>query len=90
MARILKRRRTMKRVDLSLPEFGFVVATRAALGAGVALLATGRTCRQSRRRLGVALLAFGALTTLPAVYLLFGRQRTPAGSPVSPSERVTA
>ena len=28
----------MKRVDLSFPEFGLIVATRAALGAGVGLL----------------------------------------------------
>ena len=34
----------MKRVDLSFPEFGFVVATRAALGAGIGLLLTGRSC----------------------------------------------
>lgn len=63
----------MKRVDLSFPEFGFVVATRAALGAGIGLLLTGRACRRSRQRLGTALLAFGAVTTIPAAFLLFGR-----------------
>ncbi len=63
----------MKRVDLSFPEFGFVVATRAALGAGVGLLATGRVCRRNRKKLGAALLAFGALTTIPAAFLIFGR-----------------
>ena len=63
----------MKRVDLSLPEFGFVVATRAALGAGIGLLASERLCRRDRKRVGTALLAVGALTTIPAVYLLFGR-----------------
>ena len=67
----------MKRVDLSFPEFGFVVATRAALGAGIGLLVTGRVCRQSRRRLGAALLAVGALTTIPAAFLLFGREAGP-------------
>ncbi len=64
----------MKRVDLALPEFGFIVATRAALGAGVGLLATARLCRRSRKRLGAVLLAFGAVTTIPAAYLLFGRR----------------
>jgi len=68
----------MKRIDLSLPEFGFVVATRAALGAGVGLLATGRMCRRSRQRLGLGLLTLGALTTIPAAFLLFGR-RSPSG-----------
>jgi hypothetical protein len=64
----------MKRVDLSLPEFGFIVATRAALGAGVGLLATRRLCRRSRQRAGLALLIAGALTTAPAAFLLFGRK----------------
>ena len=73
------RRLTMKRVDLSLPEFGFVVATRAALGAGIGLLATGRVCRRSRQRLGAALFALGALTTIPAAFLLFGRHAGPEG-----------
>ena len=68
----------MKRVDLSLPEFGFVVATRAAIGAGIGLLLTGRLCRRSRQRLGVALLAVGALTTIPAALLIFGRDAGPA------------
>ena len=64
----------MKRVDLSLPEFGFVVATRAALGAGVGLLVTRHLCRRTRQRLGLGLLSFGALTTIPAAFLLFGRK----------------
>jgi hypothetical protein len=63
-----------KRVDLSLPEFAFVVATRAALGAGVGLLASARLCKRCRKRLGASLLTFGALTTLPALYLLSGRE----------------
>ena len=65
----------MKRVDLSIPEFMFIVATRAALAAGVALLAGKRLSRGSRRRVGQTLLGIGALTTIPAGYLLFGRGR---------------
>ena len=64
----------MKRdVELSLPEFAFVVATRAALGAGIGLLASSRLPKRTRKRVGVSLLTVGALTTLPALYLLFGR-----------------
>ena len=74
--------KTMKRFDLSLPEFGFIVATRAALGAGVGLLATGRVCRRTRQRLGLGLLTLGALTTIPAAFLLFGRR--------SPKDRGTS
>ena len=64
----------MKRLDLSLREFGFVVATRAALGIGIGLLAADRLRRTPRRRLGASLLAFGVLTTVPAAFLLFGRK----------------
>ena len=63
----------MKRVDLSIPEFMFIVATRAALAAGVALLAGKRLSRGSRRRVGKTLIGIGVLTTIPAGYLLFGR-----------------
>ncbi len=59
-----------KRIELALPEFAFVVATRAALGAGIGLLAAARLRKRSRKRLGASLLAFGVLTTFPALYLL--------------------
>ncbi len=62
----------MKRIDLSVPAFSFVVATRAALGAGIALLAADRLRRCNRRRLGATLLAIGVLTTIPAAFLVFG------------------
>ncbi len=68
-----------KRVDLSLPEFFFVVATRAALGAGIGLLASAKLSKHSRRRLGATLLTVGVLTTLPVLYFLFGRE-TAGGS----------
>lgn len=63
-----------KRVDLAFPEFLFIVATRAALGAGVGLLSTARMKARGRRRLGFGLFAAGALTTIPALWLLFGKQ----------------
>lgn len=63
-----------RRVNLSLPEFGFVVATRAAFGAGIALLASAGLCKRTRRRLGATLVIIGALTTPPALYLLLGRE----------------
>jgi hypothetical protein len=62
----------MKRLDLSLPEFGFVVATRAALGAGIGLLLADRLCRKTRRGVGLTLVTLGALTTIPAAMAVFG------------------
>jgi len=61
------------RVNLSPPEFAFVVGTRAALGAGIGLLCSARLSTTARKRIGATLLALGALTTLPAAYLVFGR-----------------
>lgn len=69
----------MKRLDLSFPEFGFIVATRAALGAGIGLLAAEKLRSRSRRRLGAALLAVGVLTTIPAAFMLFRRPGPASG-----------
>jgi hypothetical protein len=71
----------MKTVLLSLPTFGFMVATRAALAFGVGLLVSGRIPPARRRAVGTALVAFGAATTLPAVLALReGRRRALAPS----------
>ena len=69
----MKRNRST-RVNLSPQEFGFVVGTRAALGAGIGLLCSLSMSPTARRRLGSTLLTLGALTTLPAAYLVFGRK----------------
>lgn len=71
----------MKSVLLSLPTFGFVVATRAALGVGIGLLMSDRIPRFRRRRVGMALVALGAATTVPAVLALReGRRRVATSS----------
>jgi hypothetical protein len=57
----------MKKVTLPLPELGFVVITRAALAFGVGLLVSARIPAPRRRALGMALVALGAATTIPAV-----------------------
>jgi len=51
---------------LNLPTFGFVLGTRAALAAGVGLLLSDRLSENRRRTIGAALVAFGAVTTIPA------------------------
>ena len=55
----------MHKVNVSLPEIGFVAATRAIGGAGIGLLASGYLKDAPRKKLGLALLAIGILTTLP-------------------------
>jgi hypothetical protein len=65
----------MRRLDLSYREFGFTVATRAALGAGLGLLLSDRLGRR-KRRLGKTLVALGALSTIPALFTLLGARYT--------------
>jgi hypothetical protein len=60
----------MKKRLLSLPQLLFIAGTRAALGAGVALLATRRMSDQRRRATGIALALVGAATTIPAARIV--------------------
>lgn len=63
----------MKTVNLSMPKFGFIVATRGALALGIGLLIAERIDRGKRRTVGRALVAAGALATVPAaVFVLRG------------------
>jgi hypothetical protein len=56
----------MRTVTLPLPVLGFVASTRAALAAGLALFFADRLAPERRRAVGLALVAFGAATTVPA------------------------
>lgn len=60
---------------LTIPEVGFIAGTRAALGAGLALLLADRLSAGSRRAVGITLVAIGAATTIPAAMVLLGRRR---------------
>jgi hypothetical protein len=64
----------MKRFTLELPEFGFIVATRAALGVGIGLLVSGKIPESRRRTVGTSLVALGAVSTIPAVRLLLANR----------------
>jgi hypothetical protein len=64
----------MRKVELTLPEFLFVVGTRAMLGTGIGLLVSERLRRRRRRNIGLTLLAAGAVATIPSALLVFGRK----------------
>ena len=64
----------MRIKTLTIPEIGFIAGTRAALGAGVALLLADKLSASSRRAVGITLVAIGAVTTIPAALVLFGRR----------------
>jgi len=68
----------MKRVTLSFPMFGFVVATRAALGAGIGLLLSSKLGKARRRAVGLTLVSIGAATTIPAAIAVFRHRETGA------------
>ena len=55
----------MKKQVVTIPEIGLIAATRAMLGAGVALLLSDKLAPEQRRAIGWTLVAVGALTTLP-------------------------
>ena len=59
---------------LTLPEIALIGGTRAALGAGIALLVGPKLTSDQRKGAGWALLAVGALTTIPLVISIFGKK----------------
>ncbi|BCB27443.1 hypothetical protein SKTS_23290 [Sulfurimicrobium lacus] len=65
----------MKQITLSVPELGLIVGTRAAAGAGVALLLADRLNPEQRRAVGWTLLAVGIATTVPLVAEIFGKRQ---------------
>jgi hypothetical protein len=64
-------------LTLSLPQFFFIVGTRAMLGAGIGLLVSDKLNRSTRRTVGLALATIGAATTIPAARLAFGQRTRP-------------
>jgi uncharacterized membrane protein YfcA len=74
----------MIRRNVTLPEIGLIAGTRAALGAGIGLLLADRLSNDQRRAVGWTLLAVGALTTIPLVANLIGRE--PAETSGKPRE----
>jgi hypothetical protein len=69
----------MKQVKLTVPEIGLIAGTRAAAGAGLALLLSNRLNPDQRRAVGWTLLAVGIVTTIPLVAHVFGKPCAPAG-----------
>ncbi|HYU78779.1 MAG TPA: hypothetical protein VEK56_07325 [Vicinamibacterales bacterium] len=65
----------MKTIQLELPTFMFIIGTRAALAAGVALLLSPKIPLSRRRTIGSILTAIGATTTIPAARTVFKQVR---------------
>ncbi len=59
--------------SITLPELALIAGTRAALGAGIALLLGGRLGTSERKAVGWTLFAVGALSTVPLAAELLSR-----------------
>jgi hypothetical protein len=55
----------MRQRGFTLPEIFLIAGTRAAMGVGIGLLLANRLSDEQRRAAGWALLAVGALSTIP-------------------------
>jgi len=65
------------KVTLEMPLLMLIVATRAALGVGIGLLLSEKL-RDHRRAVGAALVAVGAVTTIPAAMAVIRARQTAA------------
>jgi hypothetical protein len=72
----------MKSVLLPLPSFMFILATRAALAAGIGLLVSSRVPAGRRRAVAATLVGIGAATTIPAAIALVRGLRRSRGPTV--------
>jgi hypothetical protein len=59
---------------VTLPELGLIGGTRAALGAGLALLFADRLDDDQRRAIGWTLFWVGVLSTVPLVMEVLGKR----------------
>ena len=64
----------MKETRLSMPELALIAGTRAALGAGIALLLGDLLTKEQKKAVGVTLFLVGAVTTVPLLAEVIGRR----------------
>lgn len=65
----------MLKTELPLPELALLAGIRGLLGAGLGLLLAEHVHADQRRAVGWALVAFGAVTTIPLALMVFDRSK---------------
>jgi hypothetical protein len=70
----------MRETSLSLPDIAIIGGTRVALGLGVGLLIARRLSENARKGAGAALLAVGAISTIPLALKIFDGRRSALAS----------
>lgn len=63
----------MQERTVTIPELILIAGTRVALGIGIGLLLADKLTDRERRAAGWALVAVGALTTVPLAINVFGK-----------------
>jgi hypothetical protein len=69
----------MKQIPMTMPELGLIAGTRAALGAGIALLIGDCLSHEQRRAVGWTLLALGVISTVPLIADVLGKAAGTSG-----------
>ena len=67
--------------SLTVPEIGLIAMTRGVLGVGIGLILADRLNADQRKSVGYALLAVGALTTIPIVANVLGKKQPELRAP---------
>jgi hypothetical protein len=70
----------MREHRITFPELALIAATRGMLGIGIGLLTAERLRTRTRHTVGWALLAIGAISTVPIVLRQVLRQRELRGA----------
>ena len=65
----------MKSKEMSAADIALIASTRGMLGAGIGLLLSGKLSTDQRRAAGWALVAVGAVTTIPLLMNFLGNHR---------------
>jgi hypothetical protein len=64
----------MKETRLSMPELALIAGTRAALGAGAALILGDILTKEQKKAVGWTLFLVGVVTTIPILANVIGRR----------------
>ena len=64
----------MKETCISIPELALIAGTRAALGAGIALIFGEQLTKEQKKAVGWTLLLVGVVTTVPLLADVMGKR----------------
>ena len=64
----------MKATCISIPELALIAGTRAALGAGIALIVGDQLTKEQKKAVGWTLLLVGVVTTIPLLADVIGKR----------------